>query len=195
MPEQLNLSEADVVTSFSRLNSHKASGPDGLKGRTLKNCVTQLGKIFTLIFQLFLDSHVMPHAWQTSTIIPVPKKATPLQLNDYRPVALTPIIAKCFEKVVSKHLKFDVVDQLDPFQFTYKASRGVEDASLTRLNLVTQHLEKAKSYVGILFVDFSSAFINTIEPYVLLKRLIDLHVNSNLVLWIRDFLWDQPFWK
>ena len=51
VPEQLDLSEADVVTSFSRLNLHKASGPDGLKGRTLKNCATQLGKIFTLIFQ------------------------------------------------------------------------------------------------------------------------------------------------
>ena len=88
----------------------------------------------------------MPRAWKTSTIIPVPKKATPLQLkNNYRPVALTPIVAKCFENVVSKHLKFDVVDQLDPFQFAYKASRGVEDASLTLLNLITQHLEKAKS--------------------------------------------------
>ena len=183
LPVQLDLSEADVVTSFYRPNSHKASGPDGLKGRTLKNCATQLGKIFTLIFQLFLDSHVMPRAWKTSTIIPVPKKATPLQLNDY--------IAECFQKVVSKHLKFDVVDQLDLFQFAYKASRGVEDASLTLLNLITQHLEKAKSYVRILFVDFSSAF-NTIEPYVLLKRLIVLHVNSNLVLWIRDFLRDRP---
>ena len=91
---------------------------------------------------------------------------------------------------MSKHLKFDVVDQLDPFQFAYKASRGVEDASLTLLNLITQHLEKAKSDVRILFVDFSSAF-NTIEPYVLLKRLIDLHANSNLVLWIR-VLRDRP---
>ena len=92
---------------------------------------------------------------------------------------------------MSKHLKFDVVDQLDPFQFAYKASRGVEDGSLTLLNLIAQHLEKAKSYVRILFVDFSSAF-NTIEQYVFLKRPIDLHVSSNLVLWIRDFLRDRP---
>ena len=40
-PEQLDLSETVVVTSFSRLNSHKASGPDGLKGRTLTKCATQ----------------------------------------------------------------------------------------------------------------------------------------------------------
>ena len=83
----------------------------------------------------------MPRAWKTSTIIPVPRKATALQLNDHRPVALTPTIAKCFEKVVSKHLKFDVVDQLDPFQFAYKASRGVKNAYLTLLNLITQHIE------------------------------------------------------
>ena len=191
MPEQLDLFEADVVTSFSRLNSHKASGPDGLNGRTLKNCATQQGNIFTLIFQLFLDSHVMPCAWMTSTIIPVPEKATPLQLNDYRPVALTPTIAKCLEKVVSKHLTFDVADQLDPFQFAYKASRGVEDASLTLLNLITQHLEKAKSYVRIFYVDSSSAYNKLNHNYVLLKRLIDLHVSSNLVLWIRGFLRDR----
>ena len=30
------------------------------------------------------------------------------------------------------------------------------------------------------------------EPYVLLKRLTDLHVSSNLVLWIRDFLRERP---
>ena len=53
----------------------------------------------------------------------------------YRPVALTPITAKCFEKIVSKHLKFDV-DQLDPFQFAYKASRGAKDASLTLVNVI-----------------------------------------------------------
>ena len=82
----------------------------------------------------------MPRAWKTSAIIPVLNKATALQMNDYRPVVLTPIIAKCSEKVVSKHLKFDVVDQLDPFQFAYKAPRGVEDASLSLLSLITQHL-------------------------------------------------------
>ena len=143
----LDLSEADVVTgTFSRLNSHKTSGPDGLKCRTSKNCATQLGKIFTLIFQLFLDSHVMPRAWEISTIINTcaQESHTP-STERLPPCCSNPHLAKCFEKRVSKHLKFHVVDQLDPFQFEYKASSGVEDASLNLLNLITQHLEKAKS--------------------------------------------------
>ena len=45
VPEQLDLFQADVVTSFSRLNLHIASSPDGLKGRTqLGNDAAQLGK-------------------------------------------------------------------------------------------------------------------------------------------------------
>ena len=63
---------------------------------------------------------MMPQALKTSTIIPMPKTAASLQLNDYSPVALTHITAKCFKRVVSKHLKFDVVDRLDPFQYAYK---------------------------------------------------------------------------
>ena len=77
------------------------------------------------------------------------------------------------KKVLCKHLKCDVADRLDPFQFAYNASKSVEDASLTLLNLVMQHLEKAKSYFRVLFVDFSSTF-NTIEPYVPLQRLINV---------------------
>lgn len=68
----------------------------------------------------------MPRTWKNSTIIPVPKKTTLFQRNDYRPVALTPIIAKCLEKIVPKHLKFDIVDQLDSLKLAYKAPTGIE---------------------------------------------------------------------
>ncbi len=42
---------------------------------------------------------------QATTIIPVPKKSSPSCFNDYRPVALTPIPMKCFERLVMQHIK------------------------------------------------------------------------------------------
>lgn len=74
-----------------------ADSPDGLKGRTLKNC-SSARKLFHSNYHYnysWTDSYVMPRAWKTSTIIPVPKKATPLQLNEYRPVALTKVQSCC----------------------------------------------------------------------------------------------------
>ena len=80
---------------------------------------------------------------------------------------------------------------LDPLQFAYKAKRGVDDACLTLINLISKHLQDRTAAVRILMIDFSSAF-NSIEPVILLKRLIDLGVNSNLVLFINNFLENRP---
>ena len=43
------------------------------------------------------------------------------------------------------------------------------------------------AYVRALFVNFSSAF-NTIQPHLMIKKLLDLNVNSNTVLWIQRIL-------
>ena len=42
----------------------------------------------------------------------------------------------------------------------------------------------------VLFIDFSSAF-NTIQTHVLTKKLLNLEVNPDLILWIRQFLCDR----
>ena len=68
---------------------------------------------------------------------------------------------------------------------------GVEDATLTLLDTVSKHLDSTGNFVRILFMDFSSAF-NTIQPHLLIQRLLDLQVNPTLVLWIRAFLCDRP---
>ena len=104
----------DLVTSFSQLNSHKVSGPDGLKGRTLKNCAAQIGKILTLFFNYSILGRYASCLEDFHNDTCARESHTP-STEWLRPCCSHPIIAKCFEKTVSKHLKFDVVDQLDPF--------------------------------------------------------------------------------
>ena len=60
-------------------------------------------------------------------------------MNNLRPVALTPIIMKSFERLVLKLLKREVELQLDPLQFAYKTKRGVEDAVLVFVNNALKH--------------------------------------------------------
>ncbi len=40
-----------------------------------------------------------------------------------------------------------VEDSLDPLQFAYRARCGVEDATVTLLNLVLKHLEGTKTHI------------------------------------------------
>ena len=95
------------------------------------------------------------------------------------------------ERLVCNQLIKSVANHMDPLQFAYRAKRGVEDATLTLFNLIASHLDTSGTTVRVLFMDFSSAF-NTIQPHVLIKKLLNLEVNPDLILWIRQFLCDRP---
>ena len=129
----------------------------------LKACADQLAPIFTRIFNRSLELCEVPSCFKRSTIIPVPKKPSITGLNDYRPVALTSVVMKSFERLVLSHLKVITGPLLDPLQFAYRANRSVEDAVNMGLHYILQHLDSPGTYARMLFVDFSSAF-NTIMP-------------------------------
>ncbi|KAI5629425.1 gastrula zinc finger protein XlCGF28.1-like, partial [Silurus asotus] len=112
-------------------------------------------------------------------------------LNDYRPVALTPIVMKCFERLVMRHIKTQLPPSLDPMQFAYRPNRSTDDAISTTLHLALTHLDNKDSYVRMLFIDFSSAF-NTIIPQHLIEKLNLLGLNTSLCNWILDFLTGRP---
>ncbi|CDQ96818.1 unnamed protein product [Oncorhynchus mykiss] len=97
------LSVADVSKTFKQVNIHKAAGLDGLPGCVLRACADQLAGVFTDIFNMSLIESVITTCFKQTTIVLVPKntKATCLNLNDYRTVALTSVAMKCFERLVN----------------------------------------------------------------------------------------------
>lgn len=115
----IHLSVEEVRHCLSKINPHKAPGPDGLRGRALKACANELATVFTHLFQLLLSTCTVLDMWKSSIIKPLPKKPGSKELNDFRPVALTPILAKCMERVVIKHLTASLNPHLDPMQFAY----------------------------------------------------------------------------
>ncbi len=144
----------------------------------LKSCHDQLAPIFTQIFNRSLELCKVPSCFKRSTIIPVPKKPKITGLNDYRPVALTSVAMKSFERLLA-YLKASTGPLLDPLQFAYRANRSVDDAVNMGLHYILQHLDRPGTYVRILFVDFSSAF-NTIIPDTLQNKLTQLSVPTSI---------------
>ena len=187
----LRLTTAEVKKSLRRVNPRKAAGPDNIPGSVLKGCADQLADVLTDIFNISLSSANVPSCFKTTTIVPVPKKSPVSCLNDYRPIALTSTIMKCFERLILRHIKSLLPPTLDPLQFAYRANRSTDDAISSTLHLALIHLEKKDTYVRMLFIDFSSAF-NTIVPQHLITKLGLLGLNISLCNWILDFLTGRP---
>ncbi|KAF7643375.1 hypothetical protein LDENG_00240400 [Lucifuga dentata] len=92
-----SVSAVDVRGPLRRINPRKAAGPDNIPGWVLRDCAQELTGVLTDIFNISFSQAVVPVCLKMSTIIPVPKNSAVKSMNDYRPVALTPIIMKCFE--------------------------------------------------------------------------------------------------
>ncbi|XP_049336921.1 uncharacterized protein LOC125802521 [Astyanax mexicanus] len=185
-----SVSEADVRRAFQRINPRKSAGPDGIPGRVLKACYRELAAVYTDIYNTSLSLSVVPACFKLATIVPVPKTAHTTCLNDWRPVALTSIISKCFERLVRDIICSSLPATLDPLQFAYRQNRSTDDAITLTLHTALSHLDKKDTYVRMLFVDYSSAF-NTIVPSRLDVKLRDLGLNSTLCSWILNFLSDR----
>lgn len=124
----LTLQEHEVRRVLKAVNPRKAAGPDGVPGKVLKACADQLTGVFTHIFNLSLSQSIIPSCLKSSVIIRVPKKSVVESANDYRPVALTSVVMKCFERLVSQHIRAGLPPTLDPQQFAYRANRSTEDS-------------------------------------------------------------------
>ena len=137
----LTIKEADVRRAFMNINPRKTVGPDGIPGRVLKVCAHQLSGVFTEIYNLSLSHRIYPACFKSSIIIPIPKQQKVETLNDWRPIALTSVASKCFEKLVKELLISMLPPTLDPLQFAYRANRSREDAITHVLHTALSHLE------------------------------------------------------
>ncbi len=68
----------------------------------------------------------------------------------------TSLVMKSFEKLIKRELTSRTNCLLDPLQFAYRLNRGVQDATITVLNLILNHLEGNRNHARLLFVDFSA---------------------------------------
>ncbi len=69
-----------------------------------------------------------PHALNALPSSPSQRHPTITGLNDYKPVALTSVVMKSFERLVLAYPKACTGPLQDPLQFAYRENRSVDDA-------------------------------------------------------------------
>ena len=85
----IHISENGVHKLLSKLNDHKAAGPDAVPPRLLRQFADIIAPALTRIFQTSLDKGAVPKEWRTASVIPIFKKGDKSNAANYRPVSLT----------------------------------------------------------------------------------------------------------
>ncbi|KAJ8416224.1 hypothetical protein AAFF_G00382460 [Aldrovandia affinis] len=134
----LDLQPVNVEHVLKRINPNKAPGPDRICGHLLKVCHSQLSGVLCKLFNFSLSAHLIPAIWKSSLICSVPKKSNPTCDNDYRPVALTSLVMKSFERLVLSQLQKETKELVIDFHH--------EQSTISALTINGQTIERVKGY-------------------------------------------------
>ena len=185
---EIELSECDVANCLRNLDTSKASGPDGIPARLLKECSQQITPSLCSLFNLSLQSSCIPSEWKSANVTPIHKKDSKEQAENYRPISLLPIISKVLERCVY----FRFYDHIQ--YFVSQTQHGFLRKHLcvtTQLLSITLHtigndLDK-NTQTDVLYLDFAKAF-DSVDHTIVLEKLRGYGVAGPILGWFKDYL-------
>ena len=95
-----DIDRGEISKLINGLNSCKAHGHHGISVRMVKLCKLTMAKPLPIIYKNCLQQGAFPDEWKKGNIIPVHKKNSKQIVDNYRPVSLSPICSKIFEKLI-----------------------------------------------------------------------------------------------
>ena len=97
--DELLCFEEEVYHLLLSLDTSKATGPDGILVRMLKETTYSIVSSLTKLFYIVLRNRCFPECWKCANVIPIPKNTS--QKSDpagYQPISLLPLVSKVLEK-------------------------------------------------------------------------------------------------
>ena len=186
--EDFSVTEEGVEKLLQRSNPHKASGPDMIPARLLKECSKDLVPILTTIFNKSLQTGRVPNDWKKANVSAIFKKGQRYDPANYRPVSLTCLCCKLLEHVVVSNIRKHVDKEkiLTDCQHGFRARSSCETQLVTLVHDLTSAMDR-ETQTDMVILDFSKAF-DRVPHKRLLRKLHHYGIRGHLHEWVTDFL-------
>lgn len=170
------------------LDTNKASGPDSISPKLLKEGIYQLAYPLTRLFNLSIALKKFPDPWKKSNVTAIFKKDSPSNPNNYRPISLLSIIGKLMERCILNHLNQYLVENkiLTSFQSGFRKGDSTINQLLFLYNEFSNAIDDNKE-VRVVFCDISKAF-DRVWHRGLLFKLRSIGISGDLLEWFSDYL-------
>ena len=84
----------EVKKALSSIRKDCSSGHDNISIRLLQPVLEYILSALTHIINSCIQNNMFPEVWKTSRISPIPKVDNPSRYDDYRPIAILPVLSK-----------------------------------------------------------------------------------------------------
>ena len=187
MPD-ITISVAGIDKLLKNLQPNKAAGPDDLRPTVLKELHHEISPILQVIFQVSLNSGILPNDWTKARVSPIFKKGDKAAASNYRPISLTCICCKLMEHIMTSNLVKHLNEHniLFDLQHGFREKRSCETQLVMLVEDLARSLQEGKQ-TDLVLLDFSKAF-DKVNHEKLLYKLYQYGVKGNILGWVRGFL-------
>ena len=185
------LTPLEIESVLKTLTVGKASGPNGLSNRVLKELSVQLSVPFCSLFIQSLQTGFLPSFYKEANVCPVPKKGDLSVVSNHRPISLLNAEAKVFERLVFKYLFNHLRDNnlLSSLQSGFIPGDSTVNQLTFLYNTFCQALDSGKE-VRAVFCDIRKAF-DRVWHVGLLHKLRAAGVTGEILNWSNNYLSDR----
>ncbi|KAJ9539609.1 hypothetical protein OSB04_026115 [Centaurea solstitialis] len=174
--------EAEVWNAIRDCGSSKSPGPDGFSFGFVKKFWEVLKEDFMKALRWFWEKEALGPGCNASFVSLIPKVATPLSLNDYRPISLIGVLYKVIAKVLAHRLKKVIGKVISDPQSAFIKGRNILDGVLIANEVVD--FVRFKKRKGLIFkVDFEKAY-DSVDWNFLLGTMNRMGFGKKWIGWI-----------
>ncbi len=177
-----------VTKSLTSLDTHKATGLDGLSSKLLKLSAPAIATPLTQLINQSITSGKFPTQWKTARITPIHKAGDHSETNNFRPISILCVTSKILERHIHNHFYQYLIDNnlLHPAQSGFRPKHSCETALAKLVNDWTENMEKGLLN-GVIFVDLRKAF-DLVDTNILLQKLELYKCDNTSLSWFRSYL-------
>lgn len=150
---ELSVTTEDVKKSLKNLANGKAPGADKINAEAYKFGGVAVEIVLASFYNLCAKTQIIPTAWNESIVIPIFKnKGEKSEIKNYRPIALTIVGKRIFEKIIDSNL--------EQYKEMLHSSQGGFLKKRSTLHQVYYLMDLMKNNPNIIqvFLDLSAAY-------------------------------------
>ena len=181
-----DINEDKMFKIIKSLDEKKASMKGDIPTKMLLATNDIITPELTKIFNEAKNMEKFPSCLKTADVTPLPKDREKDNKKKYRPVSLTPIMSKVFEKEMYGQI-YDFVEKLlSPYVFGYRTGHNSEQCLMVMIETWRKALDEHK-VAGAVLTDLSKAF-DCIPHDLLIAKLQAYGFGKSALKFIRDYL-------
>ena len=161
----------EVSDILRNLDISKAGDIYGITPRLLKIASFEFSENLSKIFNKCIATGTFPDLLKVAKVIPIHKGESTMDVSNYRPISLLPIIGKVFERIIYRRLYLFITRHriLYPKQYGFQKGKSTEQALIDIQSKILDALENNETPCCVL-LDFAKAF-DTVNHSILLGKL------------------------